>query len=99
MHLLGDLTRLHGEARTRPAVTMVRLGSPPFVAQDILPDVFTHMFEAQRHIRLQLVEGRVPFLVDELLGGKLDALLTSYPVAMAQETSDELQHERVFCGF
>lgn len=96
VQLLGDLARLNLEARARPAITMVRVGAPPFVAQDILPDVFTHLLSTDRHLRIELVEGRVPLLVQALMDGQVDALLTSYPLAMVHEASQLLQHERFF---
>lgn len=96
VQLLGDLARLNTEARARPAITMLRLGAPPFVAQDILPDVFSELFATHPHLRVQLVEGRVPLLVQQLLDGELDALLTSYPIAMAQEAGGQLHYERFF---
>jgi len=94
--LLRELAHVGAEASAEPAVTVLRIGAPPFVAQGTLPDVFTRLLEGDARVRLQLQEERVPLLVQSLLEGRLDALVTSYPTEMPEADGQQLRYEKIF---
>ena len=94
--LLQELAHLGAEASAEPAVTLLRIGAPPFVAQGYLPEVFARLVGEQARVRVQLMEERVPLLVQALLEGRLDALVTSYPTEMPEAAGQPLHYERLF---
>lgn len=59
-----------------PARALLRIGTAPFVAWQIMPDVLRRIGDAGELPRIQLVEGRIIPLADQLLNGELDAILT-----------------------
>ncbi|GAC1532235.1 MAG: hypothetical protein NVS2B4_12050 [Ramlibacter sp.] len=84
--LLEELAHIGVEASAEPAVTVLRIGVPPFVAQSYMPEVLARLFDIEARVRVHLEEERVPLLVQSLLDGRLDALITSYPAEMPQVT-------------
>ncbi len=94
--LLQELAHVRDEALSGEAgATIVRVGAPPFVAQGYLPAVLARLLRGEPRVRVQLLEERVPVLMEALLAGRVDALVTSYPLQALQlaaaaraETSD-----------
>jgi DNA-binding transcriptional LysR family regulator len=87
--LLQELAHLHGEASAgERGATLVRVGAPPFVAQGYLPAVFARLVRPMGRdappVRVALLEERVPVLLEALAAGRLDALVTSYPLGPVQ---------------
>ncbi|RZL88036.1 MAG: LysR family transcriptional regulator [Variovorax sp.] len=94
--LLEELAHVGAEASAEPAVTVLRIGAPPFVAQGYLPEVFARLIGPEARVRVQLLEERVPLLVQSLLEGRLDALITSYPTEMPEAAGQPLHYEKLF---
>ena len=94
--LLEELLHLQREAGAQPAVTLLRIGAPPFVAQGYLPETLSRLLADDAPVRVELTEERVPLLVRSLLEGKLDALVTSYPAEMPEAAGQQLRHEKLF---
>lgn len=94
--LIQELTHLGQETSRQPAVTLLRIGAPPFVALGFLPDVLTQLCVIAPHVRVQLQEERVPLLVEHLLEGRLDALISSYPTELPEATGQPLRYEKLF---
>ena len=93
--LLQELAHVGAEASVEPAHTVLRIGAPPFVSQGYLPATLKRLF-AGNQVRVQLVEERVPLLMQSLLEGRLDALVTSYPTEMPEVAGQQLHCERLF---
>lgn len=93
--LLQELAHVGAEASAEPTLTLLRIGAPPFVAQGYLPETLKRLF-ASNVVRVQLIEERVPLLVQSLLEGRLDALVTSYPTEMSEAAGQQLHYERLF---
>jgi DNA-binding transcriptional LysR family regulator len=95
--LLQELAHVQAEAAAGGAAqVLLRIGAPPFVAQGMLPAVLARLAAREPPVRLQLVEERVPLLVDMLLQGRVDALVTSYPLQGAQPQGQRLHYEKLF---
>jgi DNA-binding transcriptional LysR family regulator len=94
--LLAELSHLGSETAQQPAITLLRIGTPPFVAQGYLPGVLAGLAAQQPHVRVQLKEERVPLLVQCLLDGQLDALITSYPTELPEAAGQPLRYEKLF---
>lgn len=94
--LLNELAHLGHETAQQPAVTQLRIGAPPFVAQGYLPEVLSRLIAEHPHVRVQLQEERVPLLVECLLAGQLDALITSYPTELPEAAGQPLRYEKLF---
>lgn len=94
--LMQELAHIGAEAVAKPAVTIVRVGAPPFVAQGVLPWVFRRLLEDDSDVRIQLQEERVPLLVNSLLAGRLDALISSYPTDLPEAAGGGLRYEKLF---
>ena len=94
--LLNELAHLGQETAQQPAVTQLRIGAPPFVAQGHLPEVLSRLIAEHPHVRVQLQEERVPLLVECLLAGQLDALITSYPTELPEAAGQPLRYEKLF---
>ncbi|WP_077002312.1 LysR family transcriptional regulator [Variovorax sp. KK3] len=94
--LLEELAHVGAEASAEPSVTVLRIGAPPFVAQGYLPQLFERLVGDGMRVRVQLMEERVPLLVQTLLQGKLDALITSYPTEMPDAAGQPLMYEKLF---
>lgn len=94
--LLEELAHLGAETSAEPAVTLLRIGAPPFVAQGYLPEVFARLVQGDQPVRVQLLEERVPLLIQSLLEGRLDALVTSYPTDLPEAAGQALRYEKLF---
>ena len=94
--LLEELSHLGRETAQLPAVTLLRIGAPPFVAQGYLPEVLQRLTEQAPGVRVHLQEERVPLLVECLLDGQLDALVTSYPTELPEAAGKPLRYETLF---
>lgn len=95
--LLSELAHLRAEAAVgdNPA-PVVRVGAPPFVAQGYLPAVLARLVQREPPVRVQLLEERVPLLLEALAAGQLDALVTSYPAQMPELGGVQLRFEKLF---
>ncbi len=91
--LLGELDRLSRELSTQRPQMLLRIGTPPFVAHSLMPQVFTELRSLSADVRVELTEGGVPRLHRMLLDGKLDALVTSFASDMSE--SEGLKFERL----
>ena len=91
--LLGELDRLSRELSTQRPQMLLRIGTPPFVAHSLMPQVFTELRSLSVDVRVELTEGGVPLLHRMLLDGKLDALVTSFASDMSE--SEGLKFERL----
>jgi len=58
--------------------------------------VLTRLTHGEQRVRVQLMEERVPLLVQALLQGQLDALVSSYPARMPDTNGAALRYERLF---
>lgn len=95
--MLAELDHMQREAHAGQAATaIVRVGAPPFVAQVFLPEVFRGLSRQSPPVHVQLLEDRVPTLVQALDAGELDALVTSYPAPTQRPTSSSLRYENLF---
>lgn len=97
--LLQQLAHLGRETASEPALTMVRLGAPPFAAQGIVPEVLARLMAQAGPLQVQLQEERVPRLIEALQAGHLDAVISSYPPglqAQAGAAQRSLRYEKLF---
>lgn len=95
--LLAELAHLRVEvAAGSSVVAVVRVGAPPFVAQGYLPAVLARLVQRDPPVQVQLLEERVPLLLEALGAGRLDALVTSYPAQMPELGGVQLQFEKLF---
>lgn len=95
--LLAELAHLRVEvAAGISVVAVVRVGAPPFVAQGYLPAVLARLVQRDPPVQVQLLEERVPLLLEALGAGRLDALVTSYPAQMPELGGVQLQFEKLF---
>ena len=94
--LLDELAHVGAEASAEPAVTILRIGAPPFLAQGYLPAVLARLVQGNARVRVQLVEERVPMLLQLLLDGRLDALITSYSTELPEAAGQVLHYEKLF---
>jgi LysR family transcriptional regulator of abg operon len=95
--LLEELVHLGREAAAgESAAAIVRIGAPPFVAQGYLPEVLAKLARRDPPVRVQLLEERVPVLMQALRQGEVDALLSSYPMEMPQAGAVQLRYEKLF---
>lgn len=94
--LLEELAHVGAEASAEPAVPVLRLGAPPFVAQGYLPAVLARLVRGDARVRVQLVEERVPLLLQLLLDRRLDALITSYSTELPEASGQVLHYEKLF---
>lgn len=95
--LLAELAHLRIEAAAGGSVAaVVRVGAPPFVAQGYLPAVLARLAQRDPPVRVNLLEERVPLLLEALASGQLDALVTSYPAQMPELGGVQLQFEKLF---
>lgn len=72
--LSNSRARSAGPARSRT----LRIGTAPFVAWCIIPEILRRLADRGDPPRLQLVEARIVALADQLANGELDAILTLF---------------------
>jgi DNA-binding transcriptional LysR family regulator len=83
-HAHGILQRVAGlresgrEGATRPRRAMLRLGTAPFVAWKLIPPALAALAKRGFTPGIQLVEGRIVPLAEQLVHGELDAILTLF---------------------
>lgn len=94
--LLQELAHLGQEVSQKAHAMVLRIGAPPFVAQGYLPAVLAALSDYAPQVRVQLVEERVPLLMEHLLEGKLDALISSYPTEQPDMAGHVLRYEKLF---
>lgn len=94
--LLEELAHVAAEASAEPAVPVLRIGAPPFVAQGYLPAVLARLVQSNARVRVELVEERVPLLIQLLLNRRLDALITSYLTELPEAAGQVLHYEKLF---
>lgn len=95
--LMAELAHLQAEASAEPAFTLLRIGAPPFVAQGYFPQTMARLARLEPRLRVQLMEERVPMLLQALMDGRLDALLTSFPADLpAGVAARDLRHDKLF---
>jgi LysR family transcriptional regulator, regulator of abg operon len=72
--LLAELAHLGREvAAGESAAATVRIGAPPFVAQGYLPEVLARLAQRDPPVRVQLLEERVPVLMQALQQGEVES--------------------------
>ncbi|WP_169717472.1 LysR family transcriptional regulator [Comamonas serinivorans] len=76
--MLNELGHATEQLAREAQHSILRLGTPPFIAQAHLPPVIEHLL-LHHPCELRLTESGVPRLFDLLQQGRLDALLTSLP--------------------
>lgn len=95
--LLEELAHVQSEVASGDvAVTVIRVGAPPFVAHGFLPPVLARLAAGATRVRIELMEERVPLLLQALAEGRVDALVTSYPAQMPDDLGAELRYEKLF---
>ena len=95
--LLQELAHVREEAAAGGSTAaIVRIGAPPFVAQGYLPPVLLRLCRRDPPVRVHLLEERVPVLMQALVAGEVDALVTSYPAQMPQAGAVALVYEKLF---
>jgi LysR family transcriptional regulator of abg operon len=94
--LLHELEHVREEAAAAAcAAAVVRIGAPPFVAHGHLPAVIARLAASTPRVHVELLEERVPLLMDALAEGRVDALVTSYPPA-PPDGGTGLRYEKLF---
>jgi len=95
--LLEELHHLRSEAvAVDRFMAQVRIGAPPFLAQTYMPGVVAKLVQQELPVRVQLLEDRVPALIDALARGELDALVTTFPVQMLESDTDAFEYIKLF---
>lgn len=83
-HAQGILQRASGlrasgpEMQLSPPRTLLRIGTAPFVAWKLLPRALAALAARKELPSLQLVEGRIVPLAEQLVHGELDAIVTLF---------------------
>lgn len=84
------------EAHALPARAVFRLGTAPFIAWKLLPPALKPLEAEAALPRLQLVEGRIVPLAEQLRNGDLDAILTLFtPEALEVFGGEALALEQI----
>lgn len=98
--LLAELAHLQEEveASRGAADAVLRIGAPPFVALGILPPVLGRLLKRVPPVHVRLTEERVPRLYDELLAGRLDALVSTTLAEPTEAQAARLRYEKLFDG-
>ncbi|MBP0495042.1 LysR family transcriptional regulator [Pararoseomonas indoligenes] len=90
---LRDCGRAVG-GRARP---VLRVGAAPFINWRIMPGVLRQLAQADERPRIQLIEGRIIPLADQLVNGELDAILTLFtPEALQVLEQDALVLDQIY---
>lgn len=107
-HARAILQRIPGlrastrEASTLPPPSVLRIGTAPYVAWQLLPMALERMAAERALPRIQFVEARVMTLADQLVHGDLDAILTLLTpeavelLSSATLTLDQVRVEKLF---
>lgn len=95
--LMAELAHVQAEASAEDGPMVLRIGAPPFVALGYFPQAMARLARAQPHVRVELMEERVPMILRALVEGRLDALFTSFPAELPGEVdARSLRHEKLF---
>lgn len=94
--MLRELSQVEAESLATDATRILRIGALPFVAAAHLPMLLRRLDLAGSRARVQVKEGSAPVLVQALLAGELDALLTSHAHEMIDLPESEFCYERLF---
>lgn len=95
--LLEELAHVQDEASAAAcAAAVVRIGAPPFVAHGHLPAMIARLAVATPRVHVELLEERVPLLMEALAEGRVDALVTSYPGLGPDGPMGGLRYEKLF---
>lgn len=98
--MLEELGQMQREARALGPdgriATLLRLGTPAFLSLTLLPGIVMQLTRETPPVRVSIIEGKVPMLLQALADGSLDALATVYDEsAMAYGAQFSLQFEPV----
>ena len=93
--LLHELAHLATESSITPATTVIRIGAPPFAALGHLPDLCNRLAQTRPEVRVQIREGSVPDLIQDLLDNRLDALVSSYSREVSELPGQPLRYEKL----
>jgi DNA-binding transcriptional LysR family regulator len=95
--LLQEIEHLRVEAaQVQHTRALVRLGATPFIAHGYLPSVVATLAAKDPPVRVQLVEGGAPALIDALLQGQLDAVVSTLKGTRARGWEPRLRYETLF---
>lgn len=94
--MLRELSHVETQSDAAQATRILRIGALPFVAAAHLPAVLRRMELLQSGVRVQVSEGSAPQLIQLLLAGELDVLLTSHAYEMIDLPQGQLCYERLF---
>lgn len=98
--LLRELQHVHAEANAAGpngrVAAILRLGAPAFLSFSLLPRIVARLTTASPPVTVSLHENNVPTLIEALLGGTLDALVSVYnPEAMASAAGRGVRFEKL----
>jgi LysR family transcriptional regulator of abg operon len=98
--MLREVAHLHAEARSAGpdgrVAGILRLGAPAFLSVSLLPRVMARLAAASPPLAVSLSENNVPGLIEALLSGTLDALVTVYNAqAMAATAGHGVRFEKI----
>ncbi|EHK66515.1 LysR family transcriptional regulator [Achromobacter arsenitoxydans SY8] len=95
--LLEELAHLRTDASTADRfAAKIRIGAPPFVAQTYLSGVVEKLVNQPSPLRVQLMEDRVPALIQALQQGEIDALITTFPLQLLESGAGALRCIKLF---
>ena len=94
--LMNELLRLGRETALPTGEMVLRLGAPPFVALSHLPRALQALAVQAPELRVELREDAVPRLLDALLAGQLDALVSHLDSGVAQVHHQALHYIKLF---
>lgn len=94
--LMNELQRLGRETAAPTGEMVLRLGTPPFVALSHLPRALQALSALAPELRVELHENAVPALLEALLAGQLDALISHLDGDVGQAHHQALRHIRLF---
>ena len=78
------------------AAAQLRIGAPPFIAMHVLPKVLRKLIMRDPPVLVKLREDRAPALLDAVIAGELDALVTVYaPEAASASAREALRYEKL----
>ena len=97
--ILEELRHLHHEAsisRHGDLAAVLRLGAPVYLTASLVPRIIARLIKQDPPVIVQLSENQVPQLFDQLVHGKLDALVTVYnPDVLANMRNQDLCFEKI----
>ncbi|WP_338662430.1 LysR family transcriptional regulator [Pararoseomonas sp. SCSIO 73927] len=97
--LLQGLEELRdcGQTVGGKARPVLRVGAAPFINWRIMPGVLQGLARVEERPRIQLIEGRIITLADQLVNGELDAILTLFtPEALQVLEQDALVLDQIY---